>query len=166
MLFFGWIWIFGFFFLFGFFWDGRIQLTYLKNTSKRSIFLIDSKDRRSRNSCKNIEKDSSCFSHASFFFPRERERIMVSIPFLYTNIFLSSSSFQIGSSDILSQPSRSGMFKVEFPLRDGLGSNDVTGKVLLNSFCSAQFQVIGMQLKIIKKSCDGRISEIDMYTIG
>lgn len=39
------------------------------------------------------------------------------------------------------------MFKVEFPLRDGLGSNDVTGKVLLNSFCSTQFQVIGMQLK-------------------
>lgn len=58
------------------------------------------------------------------------------------------------------------MFKVEFPLRDGLGSNDVTSKVLLNSFCSAQFQVIGMQLEREKKSCDGRISEIDMYTIG
>lgn len=57
------------------------------------------------------------------------------------------------------------MFKVEFPLRDGLGSNDVTGKVLLNSFCSAQFQVIGMQLER-KKSCDGRVSEIDMFTIG
>lgn len=56
------------------------------------------------------------------------------------------------------------MFKVEFPLRDGLGSNDVTSKVLLNSFCSTQFQVIGMQLE--KKSCDGRISEIDMYTKG
>lgn len=56
------------------------------------------------------------------------------------------------------------MFKVEFPLRDGLGSNDVTGKVLLNSFCSTQFQIIGMQLK--KISFDGRVSEIDMYTIG
>lgn len=43
------------------------------------------------------------------------------------------------------------MFKIEFSLRDGLGSNDVTGKVLLNSFCSAQFQVIGMQLKREKK---------------
>lgn len=43
------------------------------------------------------------------------------------------------------------MFKVEFPLRDGLGSNDVTGKVLLNSFCSTQFQVIGMQLEKKKK---------------
>lgn len=51
------------------------------------------------------------------------------------------------------------MFKVEFPLRDGLGSNDVTSKVLLNSFCSTQFQIIGMQLK--KISFDGRISEID-----
>lgn len=50
------------------------------------------------------------------------------------------------------------MFKVEFSLRDGLGSNDVTGKVLLNSFCSTQFQIIGMQLE--KKSCDGWISEM------
>lgn len=50
------------------------------------------------------------------------------------------------------------MFKVEFPLRDGLGSNDVTGKVLLNSFRSTQFQVIGMQLK--KISFDGQISEM------
>lgn len=85
-----------------------------------------------------------------FFFESERED-HGQHPCLHTNIFLSSSSFQIGSSDILSQPSRSGMFKVEFPLRDGLGSNDVTGKVLLNSFCSTQFQVIGMQLEKKKK---------------
>lgn len=37
------------------------------------------------------------------------------------------------------------MFKIEFPLRDGLGSNDATSKVLLNSFRGTQFQVIGMQ---------------------
>lgn len=95
-----------------------------------------------------------------FLRERERERIRVSILF-FTRI--SFFFFQIGS-DILSQPSRSGMFKVEFSLRDGLGSDDVTSKVLLNSFCSTQFQVIGMQLE--KISCDGRISEIDMYTIG
>lgn len=50
------------------------------------------------------------------------------------------------------------MFKVEFSLRDGLGRNDVTSKVLLNSFRGTQFQVIGMQLK--KNSCDGQISEM------
>lgn len=135
----GFFWIF--FFFLDFLWDGRIQLTYLENTSKSCIFLINSKDRRSRNSRKDIKKDSSCFSHAS----RERED-HGQHPFSLHEYLSSSSSFQIGSSDILSQPSRSGMFKVEFPLRDGLGSNDVTGKVLLNSFCSAQFQVIGMQL--------------------
>lgn len=134
----GFFWIF---FPFWFLWDGRIQLTYLENTSKRCIFLINSKDCRSRNSCKNVEKHSSCFSHAS----RERED-QGQHPFSLHEYLSSSSSssFRIGSSDILSQPSRSGMFKVEFPLRDGLGSNDVTSKVLLNSFCSAQFQVIGM----------------------
>lgn len=86
---------------------------------------------------------------------------MVSILFLYANVFLLLLS-KSGLSDILSQPSWSGMFKVEFPLRNGLGSNDVTGKVLLNSFCSTQFQVIGVQLKRKKNSCDGRISEIDI----
>lgn len=131
--------------------EWEYKRTYLENTSKRSIFLINSKNRRSRNSCKNIKKDSSCFSHASFF-SRERERENHGQQSFSLHEHLSSSSsFQIGSSDILSQPSRSGMFKVEFPLRDGLGSNDVTSKVLLNSFCSAQFQVIGMQLKREKK---------------
>lgn len=92
-----WIWIFLFFFLFlVFLWDGRIQLTYLENTSKRSIFLIDSKDRRSRNSCKNIEKHSSCFSHASFFFEKERKDHSQH-PFSLHEYLSSSSSFQIGS---------------------------------------------------------------------
>lgn len=57
------------------------------------------------------------------------------------------------------------MFKVEFPLRDGLGSNDVTGKVLLNSFCSAQFQVIGMQLEK-EIAMVGLVKLICIYTIG
>lgn len=75
------------FFLFSFFWflwDGRIKLTNLKDTSKRSIFLIDSEDCRGRNSCKDVEKDSSGFSHASLFSGEYHGQH----PFLYANIFL------------------------------------------------------------------------------
>lgn len=105
--------------------EGECEANF-KNTSKSSILLIDGESCRGGDSCKDVEKNSSCFGHA------------------------------------FSQPSRSGMFKIEFPLRDGLGSNDATSKVLLNSFRGTQFQVIGMQLEKKEKKKKRKVAMVGL----
>ena len=51
-----------------------------------------------------------------------------------------------GFGHAFTEPSRTGVFEVEFALGDGFGGDDVAGEVFLDGFCCADFEFVGVEL--------------------
>ena len=50
-----------------------------------------------------------------------------------------------GFGHAFAEDARAMVLKIEFTLGDGFGGDDMAGKVLLDSFCSANFKVVGAE---------------------